>query len=83
MIAFSPSDGGPPFGGFRARKKALQKDAKVKRFVQSPGGRSVEVATGLGEGPPSAVRVPWVGANRDLERQLGQAARAAAAALVG
>jgi hypothetical protein len=35
------------------------------------------------EGPPSAVRVPWVGADRDLERQLGQAARAAAAALAG
>jgi hypothetical protein len=28
---------GPPFGGFRARKKAWQKDAKVKRFEQSPG----------------------------------------------
>jgi exodeoxyribonuclease III len=61
-IAFSPSEGGPPFGGFRARKKARQKDAKVKRFEQSPAssvGRSVEAAAGLGEGPPSAVPVPW------------------------
>jgi exodeoxyribonuclease III len=34
----------------------------VKRFEQSPAssvGRSVEAAAGLGEGPPSAVRVPW------------------------
>jgi hypothetical protein len=51
---------GAPFGGFRAGKKARQKDAKVKRFEQSPAssvGRSVEAAAGLGEGPPSAVPV--------------------------
>jgi hypothetical protein len=71
----------------RARKKAWQKDAKVKRFEQSPGelGWTIRrsgrrIGRGATVGGASTV---GVGANRDLERQLGQAARAAAAALAG
>jgi hypothetical protein len=62
------------------RRKDGQESLTAAREL---GGRSVEAASGLGEGPPGAVPIPWVGANCDLERQLGQAACAAAAALAG
>jgi YD repeat-containing protein len=67
--------------------KARQKDAKVKRFEQSARRARLDDPSkrppGWARSRRRRCRYRGVGANRDLERQLGQAARAAAAALAG